>query len=160
MEQLSKDIVSNDVDVRTQAVCNMANINDKRTDEALLTVVEHGDEPIKLAAIALVKKGRDYQRSKITNPNPIIEELSAMVGNAHIPPCSRYASTWILGEIGSRKALPLLVGIDTEIAYQAREKLGYYSTGRAYEIPMSSLIGNKVDLLSVEPDVVMDNKQW
>jgi len=147
MEQLAKDMASENCVARTQAVCELANLQDKRADEALLDLLERNPdcELADLAALALVKKGRDYERAGVDNPNPVIEGLVRILSNGHLAPACREHAAWALGEIGSRKALPALLDVGGEPAQQAREKLGYYSQGRAYEVPMGSLAG-EVDL--------------
>jgi HEAT repeat protein len=158
MEQLSRDIESQEVVVKTQAIQTMASLDDPRVIEKLLDVFEKDDQLCDLAAVALVKKGREIERNGRSVSNRIVEDVGRILANAHLAEPFRARAAWTLGEIGSRQAVPLLITGTTatvgvapatlvrECSTQALEKLGYHSDGRSYEIPMGTLAGS-VDIL-------------
>lgn len=164
MEQLSADIQSQDVTTRTRAIQEMANLNDARTIEELLGVLEKDSELADVAAVALVKKGRQMHRkhSNGQQTNTVVEEVAAIMNNSHLAQEFRARAAWTLGEIGSREAVTALLTATTatagaapaklvrKYATEALEKLGYYSEGRAFEIAMGELEG-RVDVIK-EPD--------
>lgn len=164
MEQLSADIQSQDVTTRTRAIQEMANLDDPRATEELIGVLEKDSELADIAAVALVKKGREMERahSDSRQTNTIVEEIATIMNNPHLAQQFRARAAWTLGEIGSREAVTsLLTGTKAtagaaaadlvrKYATQALEKLGYYSEGRAFEIAMGELQG-QVDVLK-EPD--------
>lgn len=164
MEQLSVDIQSQDTTVKTRAIHRLANLQDPRATEELLGVLEKDQKLAGLAAVALVKKGRQMKEEHTNGDqtNTVVEEVAAIMNNAHLAEHFRARAAWTLGEIGSREAVsPLLTGTKAlvgaapaalvrQTATQALEKLGYYSEGRAYEITMGELQG-QVDVLK-EPD--------
>ncbi len=164
MEQLSADIQSPDVTTRTRAIQEMANLDDPRATEELIGVLEKDSELAHIAAVALVKKGREMERahSDSQQTNTIVEEIATIMNNPHLAQKFRARAAWTLGEIGSREAVtPLLTGTKAtagaapaalvrKYATQALEKLGYYSEGRAFEVAMGELQG-QVDVLK-EPD--------
>ncbi|MFO7945786.1 MAG: hypothetical protein R6V19_03090 [Armatimonadota bacterium] len=164
MEQLSADIQSQDITTRTRAIQEMANLNDPRTTDELIGVLEKDSEVADIAAVALVKKGREMEREHANGQqtNEIVEEVATIMNNPHLAQQFRARAAWTLGEIGSREAVaPLLTGkaatagaapadLVRKYATQALEKLGYYSEGRAFEIAMGELRG-QVDVLK-EPE--------
>jgi HEAT repeat protein len=163
MEQLSRDIQSQDVLVRTQAVQAMANLNDARAVEELLDLFEKDDQLCDLVGVALVKKGRQIEQDGRKISNSIVEDVGRILANAHLAERFRARAAWTLGEIGSRDAVPLLVaGTAATVGVapaalvrlystQALEKLGYHSDGRPYEIPVGTLAGSLDILPEPEP---------
>lgn len=163
MEQLAIDIQSQDVTTREEAIIAMANLKDQRATEELLGLLEKDDELLDIVGVALVKKGREIEQRKL-QVNTIVEAVGKTLGNAHLAEPFRARAAWTLGEIGSRQAVSvLLAGTLAKVgaapaAYvrlysrEALEKLGYYSEGRAYEMPMGSLVG-RVEVLP-EPDTL------
>jgi HEAT repeat protein len=161
MEQLVIDIQSQDITKRKQAVIAMANLNDQRATEKLLNLLEKDDELLDVISVALVKKGREMEQRNL-QINTVVEAVGKTLSNAHIAEPFRARAAWIIGEIGSRQGVSVLltgtlakVGVAPaayvrEYSRQALEKLGYYSEGREYEIPMGSLVG-QVDVFP-EPD--------
>lgn len=150
MERLNEQIESEDIQVRRSAVLTLANIDDPRTTVALTEVFEDDDELRDMAAVALLKKGREQVTDE--KPDPIIEGIAALANNVHLSEEIRARSAWILGEIGDREAIPALktasaaklsngavAPLVREQATQALEKLGYQEIGRDFEIPMGSL---------------------
>ncbi len=162
MEELGNQIQSQDVGTRTQAIIGLANLKDQRATEELLGVLEKDDELFDLAAVALVKKGREIEQRDDKALNRIVEDAGKILSNAHLAERFRARAAWTLGEIGSREAVAVLltgtvakVGVVAaalvrEYSTQALEKLGYYSDGRAYEIPMGTLL-EQLDILP-EPE--------
>ena len=163
MEQLAIDIQSQDVTTREEAIIAMANLKDQRATEELLGLLEKDDELLDIVGVALVKKGREIEQRKL-QVNTIVEAVGKVLGNAHLAEPFRARAAWTLGEIGSRQAVSVLLGGTlakvgaAPAAYvrlysrEALEKLGYYSEGRAYEMPMGSLVG-RVEVLP-EPDTL------
>lgn len=162
MERLTNDIQSQEVVIRTQAIQAMANLDDQRAIQELLDVLEKDDELCDLAAVALAKKGREIEQQGRTTGNQVVEDVGRVLSNAHLAERFRARAAWALGEIGSRQAVSLLLAgtkatvgaapaaLVREHSRQALEKLGYYSEGRPYEIPMGTLAGT-VDILP-EPE--------
>ncbi len=163
MEQLAVDIQSQDVTKRKQAIIAMANLNDQRATEELLGLLEKDDELLDVVAVALVKKGREIEQRNL-QVNTIVEAVGKILGNAHLAEPFRARAAWTLGEIGSRQAVSVLLtgtlaligaapaAYVREYSRQGLEKLGYYSEGRAYEVPMGGLLG-QVEVLP-EPDAL------
>jgi len=150
MERLNEQIEAEDVQVRRSAVLTLANLDDPRSTVALTEVFEDDDELRDMAAVALLKKGREQVTDE--KPDPIIEGIAALANNVHLGELVRARSAWILGEIGDREAIPALktasaakdsAGVAAplvqEQAKQALEKLGYNETGRPFEMPMGTL---------------------
>jgi len=170
MEQPSNDIQSQDIQTRIQAVHALANIKDPRATEQLLGVLEKDDELADLAAVAVVKKGREIARRDSKAPNRVVEDVGKILSNAHLAEPFRAWAAWTLGEIGSRQAVTvLLAGTSAKIgaapaalvrqcSTQALEKLGYQSQGRAYEIPMGTLAGQVDVLPKPEPLALSEDK--
>lgn len=150
MERLNEQIEAEDIQIRRSAVLTLANLDDPRSTVALTEVFEDDDELRDMAAVALLKKGREQVTDE--KPDPIIEGIAALANNVHLSEQIRARSAWILGEIGDREAIPALktasaaklssgavAPLVREQATQALEKLGYQEVGRAFEIPMGSL---------------------
>ncbi len=150
MERLNEQIESEDVQIRTKAVLTLANLDDPRATVALTEVFEEDEKLQDMAAVALVKKGREQVTDE--QPDPIIEGIAALANNVHLNSSVRARAAWMLGEIGDREAIAALktasaakltsgdpAPLVREQADQALEKLGYKETGREYEMPMGSL---------------------
>ena len=150
MERLNEQIEAEDLQVRRSAVLTLANLDDPRSTVALTEVFEDDDELRDMAAVALLKKGREQVTDE--KPDPIIEGIAALANNVHLSEAIRARSAWILGEIGDREAIPALktasaakfssgavAELVREQAKQALEKLGYQETGREFEMAMGSL---------------------
>lgn len=162
MERLSEDIKSQDKDKRAGAVLQLANLDDDRTIEALIEVLEGDDELCDMAGVALVKKGREVADPDPKKPNPVIDEVAKTLNNAHLPEQFRGRAAWVLGEIGDRRSIPALqtgqaakLGekpalITREMSKQSLEKLGFFTDGRAFDLEMGALIGT-VQLLPEPP---------
>ncbi|MFP4249570.1 MAG: HEAT repeat domain-containing protein [Armatimonadota bacterium] len=150
MERLNEQIEAEDVEVRRSAVRALTNLDDPRTIIALTEVFEDDDELRDMAAVGLLKKGREQVTDE--KPDPIIEGIAALANNVHLNQQVRGRAAWILGEIGDREAIPALktasaaklsngdpAPLVQEQAKEALEKLGYNSVGRDFEMPMGSL---------------------
>jgi HEAT repeat protein len=150
MERLNEQIESEDQSLRRSAVLRLANLDDPRATVALTEVFEDDDQLRDMAAVALLKKGREQVTEE--KPDPIVEGIAALANNTHFSEGIRARSAWILGEIGDREAIPALktasaaklssgaaAPLVQDQAKQALEKLGYNETGREFEMPMGSL---------------------
>jgi HEAT repeat protein len=163
MEQLTRDIESQEIVVKTQAVQTMASLEDPRVIQVLLDVFEKDDQLCDLTAVALVKKGREIEQDGRQTSSRIVDDVGKILANAHLAEPFRARAAWVLGEIGSRQAVPLLIAgtkatvgaapatLVRECSTQALEKLGYHSEGRPYEIPMGTLAGSLDILPEPEP---------
>jgi|LSQX01.2.fsa_nt_gb HEAT repeat protein len=163
MQRLTEDIKSQDKDVRQAAVLQLANLNDERALEALIDVLSGDDELCDVAAVALVKKGREVAEPDAKKPNPVVDEVGKVLNNAHLTEQFRGRAAWVLGEIGDRRAIaPLQAGqgakigekpalVVREMAKQGLEKVGFFSDGRAFDIPMGALVGQLEILPSAPP---------
>ncbi len=164
MERLNEQIESEDIEVRQQAVLRLANLDDPRAIVSLNEVFEDDDELRDIAAVALVKKGREEVTDQ--KPDPIIEGIAALANNAHLSQHVRARAAWILGEIGDREAIPALktaaaaklsngdpAPIVQEQANQALEKLGYKEQGRPFEMAMGTLAHQQLSVIP-EPEPI------
>ncbi len=155
MERLNEEIKAEDIQTRRGAVLTLANLDDPRSVVALSGVFEDDDELRDMAAVALVKKGREQVTDQ--KPDPIIDGIAALANNVHLSEPVRARAAWILGEIGDREAIPALktasaaklgsgavATVVREQATQALEKLGYQEVGRAFEMPLGSLEGRSL----------------
>ncbi len=165
MVRLNEDIESEDVEVRREAVLRLANLDDPRSVVALNEVFEDDPELMDVAAVALLKKGREQVTER--KPDPIIEGIAALANNAHLPELLRARAAWILGEIGDREAIPALktaagaklssgaaAQLVRDQATYALEKLGYKEAGRPFEIPMGTLAHQEMSTL-IEPEPIV-----
>jgi len=165
MERLSEDIKSEDLQKREAAVIRLANLDDPRALPALSDVFENDEELMDMAAVALVKKGRELKTPE--KPDAIIEGIAALANNVHLPERVRARATWILGEIGDREAIPALktaAGAKLGSGYpatfvrtqanEALEKLGNKSVGRPFEIPMGQLAKQEITVLPQPKDIM------
>lgn len=164
MERLNEQIESEDIEVRRQAVLTLANLDDPRAIVSLNEVFEDDDELRDIAAVALVKKGREEVTDQ--KPDPLIEGIAALANNAHLSQHVRARAAWILGEIGDREAIPALktataaklsngdpAPIVQEQANQALEKLGYKEQGRPFEMAMGTLAHQQLSVIP-EPEPI------
>lgn len=163
MERLTEDIKSQDKDVRERAVLQLANLDDERTLDLLIDVLSSDDELCDIAGVALVKKGREVEEPDLKKPNPVVDEVGKVLNNAHLTEPFRGRAAWVLGEIGDRRAIGALQGgqgakvgeklalVVREMSKQGLEKLGYFSDGRSFEIPMGDLVGTVSLLKSPQP---------
>ncbi|MCD6361778.1 MAG: HEAT repeat domain-containing protein [Armatimonadetes bacterium] len=167
MPRLNEQIQAEDVQTRLQAVVRLANLDDPRAVPALTDVFESDDELMDLAAVALVKKGRELKTDE--KPDPIIDGIAALANNVHLPERVRARAAWMLGEIGDREAIPALksaAGAKLGSGYpathvrtqasQALEKLGYNENGRAFELPMGTLAHQEIVTLAEPADIMSD----
>ncbi len=159
IEDLSRKVESPKVTTREQAIVTLANLVDRRAIKLLGEAIASDDELCDKAAVALVKHGR---RLKTTEPeNPVVAQVSEVLENIHLGERFRARAAWTLGEIGDRRAIPLLKEVAlgllvdatkpimTQQAAEALEKLGFNSESRALELPMGSL----ADELEIIPDI-------
>lgn len=165
MERLTEDIKSQDKDVRQKAVVQLANLDDERTLDSLIDVLSGDDELSDLAGVALVKKGREVKEPDAKKPNPVVDEVGKVLNNGHLTEQFRGRAAWVLGEIGDRRAIAALqtaqqakIGeklalVVREMAKQGLEKLGFFSDGRSYDLPMGALVG-QVEILPQPPPLV------
>ena len=144
VEELSRKIESPRVASREQAILQLANLRDRRAIELLAVALAGDEELCDQTAVALVKHGRCTETGQ--EINPVVERVTKVAQNTHIAEQFRARAVWVLGEIGDRRAKPLLrqVGdatkpVMTQQVTEALEKLGCYSIGRPYELPMGTL---------------------
>jgi len=170
MERLNEQIEAEDVEVRKSAVLVLANLDDPRTTVALTEVFEDDDELRDMAAVALLKKGREQVTDE--KPDPIIEGIAALANNVHLSEIIRARSAWILGEIGDREAIPALktasaakftsgavATLVREQATEALEKLGYQEAGRDYEMAMGSLADEQLATVPLPEPIGVDEEE-
>jgi len=162
MERLTEDIKSQEKDVRQRAVVQLANLDDERSVDLLIDVLSSDDDLSALGGVALVKKGREVEEPDPKKPNPVVDEVGKVLNNAHLTEPFRGRAAWVLGEIGDRRAIPALQGgqgalvgekpaaVVREMAKQGLEKLGYFSVGRSFDLPMGSLVGT-IEILPQPP---------
>lgn len=168
MPRLKEQIDAEDVQTRLEALIRLANLDDPRAVTAITEVFESDEELMDLAAVALVKKGRELKTDK--KPDPIIEGIAALANNQHLPERVRARATWILGEIGDREAIPALKTASgaklgsgypalnvRKQATEALEKLGEAEAGRAFEIPMGSIENQQITTLPEPADVMTES---
>lgn len=164
IEDLSRKVESPKVASREQAIVALANLRDRRAIELLTEALSGDGELCDRAAVALVKHGRQI---KVTErESPVIEQVSKVLENTHLAEQFRARAAWTLGEIGDRRAIPILkeVAIASladatkpimmQQAAEALEKLGFNSTSRAYELPMGTLADDLAlirDILPMQP---------
>lgn len=159
MEQLSQDVEIPDVQVRERAIRDLANLRDPRAIETLVEVMGSDEQMYDQAAVALVKKGREGLGST-RKLNPVVEKVMELLAKEHVGEPQRARAAWVLGEIGDRDAIPALitasgVGVALSLivdqATYALEKLGYNSTGRAYEVDWGTVQGHVDVLPEIDP---------
>ena len=160
IEDLSRKVESPKVVTREQAIVDLANLRDRRAIELLTEVLSGDEELYDKAAVALVKQGRQIEVT--AQENPVAEQVSKVLENTYLAEQFRARAAWTLGEIGDRRAIPILKEaafasladatkpIMKQQAAEALEKLGFNSAGRAYELPMGTL----TDDLELIPDIL------
>lgn len=165
MEQLSVQIQSDDVTERKTAIYELGNLNDARATEELLNVLEKDDELYGVAAVALVKKGREADKAPGNAPNLVVESVGKILANPHLAENFRAMAGWTLGEIGSREAITALQGgtsatvgaapaeMVRKASTEALEKLGNAAAGRPFDIAMGELEGHDVEVWKDPPDL-------
>jgi len=153
MERLTEKTKSQKLSDRQEAVVALSNLDDERTIETLIDVLSGDDELCDMAGVALVKKGREVQEPDPKKPNPVVDEVAKVLNNAHLAEPFRGRAAWVLGEIADRRAIPALqtgqtalvgaqpAAVVREMSKQALEKLGFFSVGRKFDIPIGGLKG-------------------
>ncbi len=170
MIRLDEQVEAEDVEVRRSAILALANLDDQRTVLTLTDVLERDEELRDMAAAAMVKKGREMVTPR--KPDPIIEGISALMNNVHMPQEVRARAAWILGEIGDREAIPALKTASGAVltdgssaplvrdqADIALEKLGHKSDGRPFEIPMGSVENQQLSTIPMPRPLVEDDNE-
>ena len=149
IEELSRKIESPQVSAREQAIVALANLVDRQAVRLLTEALSSDGKLRDKAAVALVKHGRRIEVAE--QENPVVAQVSEVLKNTHLGEQFRARAAWTLGEIGDRRALPLLREAATGLladkrkpvmkqqAAEALEKLGFNSAGRAFELPMGLL---------------------
>ncbi len=165
MPRLLENIEAEDLQTRTEAVLTLAKLDDSRAVTALSDVFEGDDELVDMAAVALVKKGRELKTDE--KPDPIIDGIAQLGNNVHLPERVRARAIWMLGEIGDREAIGACktaaeaklgsgypaTFVRTQGA-EALEKLGYSATGRPFEIAMGTLADQEITMLPEPADIM------
>jgi|LSQX01.2.fsa_nt_gb HEAT repeat protein len=170
MERLNEDIEAEDIQIRKAAVLTLANLDHQRAVVALSEVFEDDDELRDMAAVALVKKGREQVTDE--KPDPIIDGIAALANNIHLSEDVRARAAWILGEIGDREAITALktaTGAKTgsgavaqlvrDHATQALEKLGYQEVGRELEMALGSLEDQTLTVIPLPEPLVPEAEE-
>ena len=166
MPRLLESIEDENLQTRTEAVIRLANLDDARAVTALSEVFEDDDDLVDMAAVALVKKGRELKTDE--KPDPIIDGIAQLGNNVHLPERVRARAIWMLGEIGDREAIgacKTAAGAKLGSGYpapfvrtqgtEALEKLGASAVGRPFEIPMGTLANQEITMLP-EPANIME----
>ncbi|MGQ9732714.1 MAG: HEAT repeat domain-containing protein [Candidatus Zipacnadales bacterium] len=114
IEEQQEKLDSQELFERREAVEFLKGYDDDRTIELLVETLEGDPELLEEAGNALVLKGReweaDHPNAKKSEQNPVIEQLSQTVADMHLEAPVRTKACWVLGEIGSRRAIPALKG--------------------------------------------------
>jgi len=114
IEEQQDKLESMKVAERRAAVDFLKDYEDDRTVELLVETLEGDPELLEEAGNALVLKGREWEaehpNAKKSEQNPVIEQLSQTIGDMHLEAPVRTKACWVLGEIGSRRAIPALKG--------------------------------------------------
>jgi len=131
---------------RKAAVEFLKGYEDERTVELLVETLEGDPDLLEQAGNALVLKGREWEEehpdAKKSEQNPVIEQLGQTIGDMHLEAAVRTKACWVLGEIGSRRAVPALKGraadassmtVRSEVA-NSLSKLGYSGGTMAREM--------------------------
>ncbi len=112
IEKLQDQLDSRQLADRKTAVKTLETMKDDRSVELLIETLESDPDLLEQAGNALVIKGRGWEqghpKAKKSEQNPVIEHLSQTVGDMHLDAAIRAKACWILGEVGSRRALPAL----------------------------------------------------
>jgi HEAT repeat protein len=146
IEEQEEKLESMEVVERRQAVTSLKALDDERTVELLVETLEGDPELMEEAGNALVLKGREWEqehpRAKKSEQNPVIEQLSNTISDMHLESAVRTKACWILGEIGSRRAIAALKGrLSDPSSMDVRaesttslQKLGYYADAAQREM--------------------------
>jgi HEAT repeat protein len=114
IEEQQEKLDSQKVIERRAAVTFLKDYEDDRTVELLVETLESDPELLEEAGNALVLKGRQWEEehpnAKKSEQNPVIEQLSQTIGDMHLEAPVRTKACWVLGEIGSRRAIGALRG--------------------------------------------------
>jgi len=113
IEEQQEKLDSQKLTERRAAVTFLKDYEDDRTVELLVETLEGDPDLLEEAGNALALKGREWEaehpNAKKSEQNPVIEQLSQTVGDMHLEAPVRTKACWVLGEIGSRRAVPALV---------------------------------------------------
>ncbi|MBM3499775.1 MAG: hypothetical protein FJX74_14030 [Armatimonadetes bacterium] len=146
IEEQQDKLDSMKVAERQAAVDFLKDYEDERTVELLVETLEGDPDLLEQAGNALVLKGREWEsehpNAKKSEQNPVIEQLSQTVGDMHLEAAVRTKACWILGEIGSRRAIGALKGRTADPssmtvraeATNSLNKLGYSAGTMAREM--------------------------
>lgn len=151
METLGQEIDSPNVQTRKAAVLELANLRDSRAVKKLVDTLEADQDIYDLAAVALVKKGREAMAKP--KENPVVKQVAEIMTSPHVGQEFRARAAWVLGEIGDRRAIADLKGVaggGDSLGLEgtrALEKLGYMSQG----CPMDFAPGQLAEKLEVLP---------
>jgi len=151
METLGQEIDSPKPEIRKAAVLQLANLRDSRAVKELVDALEADQDVYGLAAVALVKKGREAMRR--AKENPVVKQVAEVMTSPHVGLDFRARAAWVLGEIGDRRAIGDLKGVAGAgdslglECTRALEKLGYKSQG----CPMDFAPGQLAEKLEVLP---------
>jgi len=131
---------------RRAAVAALKALDDDRTIELLVETLEGDPELLEEAGNALVLKGREWEaehpKAKKSEQNPVIEQLSNTIADMHLEAAVRTKACWVLGEIGSRRAIAALKGRGSDPSSMkvraesvtSLKKLGYQSDAAEREM--------------------------
>jgi len=112
IEEQQDKLDSMKVAERRAAVNFLKDYEDDRTVELLVETLEGDPDLLEEAGNALVLKGREWEaehpNAKKSEQNPVIEQLSQTIGDMHLEAAVRTKACWVLGEIGSRRAIAAL----------------------------------------------------
>jgi len=146
IEETQDKLDSMDVAERRDAVLFLKDYEDDRTVELLVETLESDPELLEEAGNALVLKGREWEQkhpnAKKSEQNPVVEQLSQTIADKHLEAAVRTKACWVLGEIGSRRAIPALKGrLDDPQSMMVRaeatnslKKLGYRADAMGREM--------------------------
>jgi HEAT repeat protein len=146
IEKLQDQLDAQEVSEREAAVQTLETLRDERSVELLVETLEGDPDVMEQAGNALVMKGREWERkhpkAKKSEQNPVIEQLGQTVADMHLDAAVRAKACWVLGEIGSRRALAAVNPrkddpnsmIVRQEAVTARNKLGLTADAAAMEM--------------------------
>lgn len=146
IEEPEEKLESMQVSERQEAVETLKTLDDDRTIELLVETLEGDPELLEAAGNALVLKGREWEEehpnAKKSEQNPVIEQLTNTIADMHLEAAVRTKACWILGEIGSRRAIAALKGRGSdpssmkvrEESKKSLQKLGYYADAAEREM--------------------------
>ena len=146
IEEQQENLDSMKLTQRQMAIDKLKVIDDERAIELLVEALEGDPDLLESAGNTLVLKGREWEtehpNAKKSEQNPVIEQLSATIGDMHLESPVRTKACWILGEIGSRRAIGALTGrandassMKVRVEYvTSLKKLGYYGTAAEREM--------------------------